>query len=118
MPDSCQPYSAVDFNHTDCKKKVLLLGPRAHLVFMIVFSVVARCFANAFHQETSFPMAAQCSKDVPSASVAFGCYSGPNKRSPNQHMLEKKHQLKCFHYGNCHNFGRKTLRDLASCGFQ
>ena len=32
MPDSCQPYSAVDFNHTDCKKKVLLLGPRAHLV--------------------------------------------------------------------------------------
>ena len=33
MPDSCQPYSAVDFNHTDCKKKVLLLGSRAHLVF-------------------------------------------------------------------------------------
>ena len=32
MPDSCQPYSAVDFNHTDCKKKVLLLGSQAHLV--------------------------------------------------------------------------------------
>ena len=40
MPDSCQPYSAVDFNHTDCKKKVLLLGPRAHLVFFLkVFPV-------------------------------------------------------------------------------
>ena len=35
MPDSCQPYSAVDFNHTDCKKKVLLLGSRAHLVFFV-----------------------------------------------------------------------------------
>ena len=33
MPDSCQPFSAVDFNHTDCKKKVLLLGSRAHPVF-------------------------------------------------------------------------------------
>ena len=32
MPDSCQPFSAVDFNHADCKKKVLLLGSRAHLV--------------------------------------------------------------------------------------
>ena len=40
MPDSCQPYSAVDFNHTDCKKKVLLLGPRAHLVF--TFHCLAR----------------------------------------------------------------------------
>ena len=36
MPDSCQPYSAVDFNHTGCKKKVLLLGSRAHLVLHMV----------------------------------------------------------------------------------
>ena len=35
MPDSCQPFSAVDFSHTDCKKKVLLLGSRAHLVSIV-----------------------------------------------------------------------------------
>ena len=41
MPDSCQPYSAVDFNHTDCKKKVLLLGSRAHLVFFSLLLISA-----------------------------------------------------------------------------
>ena len=34
MIDSCQPFSAVDFDHTERKKKVLLLGSRAHLVFL------------------------------------------------------------------------------------
>ena len=31
--EKIQPFSAVDFNHTDCKKKVLLLGSRVYLVF-------------------------------------------------------------------------------------
>ena len=39
MPDSCQPFSAVDFNYTDCKKKVLLLGSRAHLILILFYYI-------------------------------------------------------------------------------
>ena len=42
MPDSCQPFSAVDSNHTDYKKKVLLVGSRAHLVFLFLVGIVNR----------------------------------------------------------------------------
>ena len=38
MTDSCQPFSAVDFDHTERKKKVLLLGSRAHLVLLALFN--------------------------------------------------------------------------------